>query len=141
MGLNDAYMRNKNRLESQPKYFKFHRVYSTKKHCNGTVLKNFWSDKANDWCYEIITDVGEKICATHWTLESEHPIPWYIGQSAHDLETEQNCKIIDIVGYNSINAVWIFEVQLESGEKVRRNESKLTHFYKVRRKQNDTLSN
>jgi hypothetical protein len=120
---------------AEPRYYKYHRVYSMKKHCNGTVLRNYWSDKANDWVYEIITDKGEKVYSTHWNIMSEKPIPRYIGESAHDLETEQNCKIVDIIGFNSSNMQWIFQIRLDNGEIVTRTESRLTHFYQLRKQQ------
>lgn len=113
----------------KPQYYKFHRVFSTKKHLNGTVLQNKWGEKAGAYIYEVVLDNGEKIWATDWTLASEKPIEWYVGKHCYHVELKQDCEVIDIKGFNSVYMDWVLEVRLDDGQVVRTPQMNL-----VRRK-------
>ncbi|MCD8486616.1 hypothetical protein QPK87_25280 [Kamptonema cortianum] len=114
-------------MKPEPIYYKWHRVFSNKKHCNGTVLQHRWSDNAQDWIYEITLDNGQRIWATKWTISSESPIEWYIGSRGYLSRENQDCRVIEIKGFNSTIGDWLVVVELSDGQKVTTPQREIKH--------------
>ena len=111
--------------EKQPKHYRFQRVFSTKKHVNGTVLSNCWSEKFGDWIYEINLDAGGIIWDTEYSILSEKPIKFFVGQRAYSKKHGHNCTISKIVGYDAYLPDWLINIELPSGEVVRIPQNQL----------------
>lgn len=114
------------------RYHKWHRVFSSKKHCNGTVLQSKWSNNAGNWIYEVAMDDGSRIWATSWTLSSESRIIWFVGSKGHVYDEDSNCEVINIVGFNSMYGDWLVTVRLTDGRELTIPQNRITRFVAAR---------
>lgn len=98
--------------QQQPKYFRLHRVYSNKHHSNGTILQSRWSDRVNDYIYEVNLDIGKIIWATHWSLTSENRISWFVGDRCYSVQYASYCIVRAIHGFNKAYGYWLYDIEL-----------------------------